>query len=65
MSLGLYGDIGTATCEGFPGLQAAGGTGGYDANAQQMAEWEIDAFKVDGSVLSTSLAALPSQRTSR
>jgi hypothetical protein len=68
MSLGLYGDIGTATCEGqwrqllwgeyllhldvfrrsgFPGLTPVQGLhgGGYDANAKQMAEWGIDAFK--------------------
>ena len=43
MSLGLYGDIGTSTCAGFPGL-----AGNFEANANQMAEWGVDAFKVDG-----------------
>ena len=52
MKLGLYGDIGTATCEGFPGLlwDPESGTPEHtvEQDAKQMAEWGVDAFKVDG-----------------
>jgi hypothetical protein len=44
--LGLYGDIGTKTCAGYPGLQRPDGDWSRDAN--QLAEWGVDAFKVDG-----------------
>lgn len=37
------GDIGSATCEGFPG-----NAGHFQQDAQQMAEWGVDAYKVDG-----------------
>ena len=44
------GDIGTKTCEGFPGLQYDPAAGGArhtaEQDAKQMAEWGIDAFKV-------------------
>ena len=40
-----YGDIGSETCAGFPGL---GYDGGFAANARRMMEWGVDAFKVDG-----------------
>ena len=44
------GDIGTKTCEGFPGLQYDPAAGGarhtVEQDAKQMAEWGIDAFKV-------------------
>lgn len=40
---GLYGDIGTATCEGFPGNQ-----GHFEQDAAQLAAWGVDAYKVDG-----------------
>ena len=43
---GLYGDIGTRTCAGYPGLQRPDGS--FDQDAQQLAEWGVDAFKVDG-----------------
>eukprot|EP00656_Telonema_subtile_P036006 TRINITY_DN3997_c0_g1_i1.p1 TRINITY_DN3997_c0_g1~~TRINITY_DN3997_c0_g1_i1.p1 ORF type:complete len:399 (-),score=70.22 TRINITY_DN3997_c0_g1_i1:134-1330(-) len=43
---GLYGDIGTRTCAGYPGLQRL--DGGFAADAQQLADWGVDAFKVDG-----------------
>ncbi len=39
------GDIGTKTCAGFPGL-GGGSAEDLAADAQQMAEWGIDAFKV-------------------
>jgi alpha-N-acetylgalactosaminidase len=40
---GLYGDIGTATCGGFPGFQ-----GHAEQDARKLAEWEVDSIKVDG-----------------
>ena len=43
---GLYGDIGTHTCAGYPGLQRPSGS--FDEDAQQLASWGVDAFKVDG-----------------
>eukprot|EP00051_Salpingoeca_urceolata_P007759 m.100284 g.100284 ORF g.100284 m.100284 type:complete len:477 (+) comp15387_c0_seq2:134-1564(+) len=43
MKLGLYGDIGTETCMGYPGL-----AGHFQQDANQLAEFGIDAFKVDG-----------------
>jgi hypothetical protein len=49
LKFGLYGDIGTATCCGFPGLQ-----GHFEQDAQQMADWGVDAFKVDGCNADTS-----------
>ena len=47
MKLGLYGDIGTMTCSGYPGLKESG-SHTFEKDAQQMAGWGIDAFKVDG-----------------
>ncbi|KAG7349888.1 alpha-galactosidase [Nitzschia inconspicua] len=42
MKLGLYGDIGSATCEGYPGFE-----GTFDLDAGTLAEWEVDSIKVD------------------
>jgi hypothetical protein len=42
--LGLYGDIGSKTCEGYPGYE-----GNFDIDAQTLAfEFEVDSIKVDG-----------------
>eukprot|EP00040_Diaphanoeca_grandis_P005484 m.33018 g.33018 ORF g.33018 m.33018 type:complete len:559 (-) comp16742_c0_seq1:85-1761(-) len=43
---GLYGDIGTTTCAGYPGLQRPNGD--FSQDAMQLASWGVDAFKVDG-----------------
>ena len=43
---GLYGDIGTKTCAGYPGLQRPDGD--FSQDARQLAAWGVDAFKVDG-----------------
>ncbi|UYV66838.1 hypothetical protein LAZ67_4003042 [Cordylochernes scorpioides] len=43
LKLGIYTDIGTKTCGGYPGTQDH-----YDIDAQTLAEWEIDMLKVDG-----------------
>ena len=52
MRLGLYGDIGTRTCAGFPGLQWDPESGepehSFEQDAKQMADRGVDAFKVDG-----------------
>lgn len=53
MKLGLYNDIGTTTCMGFPGMNVSSTPDGYaDAQLQQDAEYLIglgmDFFKVDG-----------------
>jgi hypothetical protein len=42
LKLGLYGDIGSATCEGYPGFE-----GHYLLDAQTLADWEVDSIKVD------------------
>ncbi|XP_054715039.1 alpha-N-acetylgalactosaminidase-like [Uloborus diversus] len=43
LKLGIYQDVGTNTCAGYPGSQ-----GFYDIDASTFAEWEIDMLKVDG-----------------
>jgi alpha-galactosidase len=42
LKLGLYGDIGAATCEGYPGFE-----GHFELDAATLKEWEIDSIKVD------------------
>ena len=44
LHFGMYTDIGTLTCGGYPGLD-----GGYlKSDITQFAEWKIDSLKVDG-----------------
>jgi hypothetical protein len=43
LKLGLYTDIGTHTCGGYPGS-----FGHYDVDAKTFARWGIDSLKVDG-----------------
>ena len=47
LKLGLYGDMGTLTCGGYPVLWN-GSTSLFDIDAQSLAEWGVDSFKVDG-----------------
>jgi Alpha galactosidase A len=42
LKLGLYGDIGKATCEGYPGFE-----GNFRLDAETLAEWGVDSIKVD------------------
>lgn len=42
LKLGLYGDIGKSTCEGYPGFE-----GHFSLDAQTLADWEVDSIKVD------------------
>lgn len=47
--LGLYGDVGTHTCGGYPGSQ------GYEVvDAQTLAEWGADYLKLDGCYMEQS-----------
>lgn len=43
LKLGVYADVGTHTCAGFPGSQ-----GYYEIDAQTFADWGIDMVKFDG-----------------
>ena len=43
LKLGIYSDIGSKTCAGFPGIG-----GNFRLHAETLAAWEIDAIKVDG-----------------
>ena len=43
LKLGIYSDIGTATCGGWSAID-----GNYELDANTFAEWEIDMIKVDG-----------------
>ena len=50
LKLGLYTDIGTLTCAGYPGLQIQGSTATdyFLLDAFTFANWTIDSIKVDG-----------------
>jgi hypothetical protein len=39
---GLYGDIGSTTCAGYPGFDNH-----FSQDAQQLANWQVDSIKVD------------------
>lgn len=43
LKLGIYGDVGTKTCAGYPGSM-----GHLYGDAQTFAEWDIDMVKMDG-----------------
>ncbi|KAK7475299.1 hypothetical protein BaRGS_00033446 [Batillaria attramentaria] len=43
LKLGIYGDMGTKTCGGYPGSKFY-----MQADAELFAEWGIDSFKMDG-----------------
>ncbi|KAF5299171.1 hypothetical protein FQA39_LY02344 [Lamprigera yunnana] len=43
LKFGIYQDVGTNTCAGYPGLK-----GHLEIDANTFAEWEIDYIKVDG-----------------
>lgn len=60
LKLGIYGDCGTQTCQGFPGqLNASDNLAGnfYSIDANSFADWQIDSFKFDGCYLNVSQAA--------
>nr|AYV89021.1 hypothetical protein [Tetranychus truncatus] len=47
LRLGIYGDVGSLTCAGYPG-QNGPGEGFFEIDAQTFAEWGVDALKFDG-----------------
>ncbi|EER01766.1 alpha-galactosidase/alpha-n-acetylgalactosaminidase, putative [Perkinsus marinus ATCC 50983] len=49
LKLGIYADIGTKTCGGYPGLE-----GHFEQDVKTFAEWGIDSLKVDGCYADTS-----------
>lgn len=46
--LGIYEDVGTATCEHYPGTYAPNGTDYTEIDAQTFSDWGIDSLKLDG-----------------
>ncbi|KAM9835710.1 alpha-galactosidase A isoform 1-T1 [Syngnathus typhle] len=50
LKLGIYADVGTTTCAGYPGS-----LGHYDTDAQAFAEWEVDLLKFDGCSMDATL----------
>ena len=44
LKLGIYGDMGTHTCGGYPGTTLDK----IELDAQTFADWEVDMFKFDG-----------------
>lgn len=48
LKLGIYGDVGTKTCGGYPGLITENKTTYFDIDAATFASWGIDSYKVDG-----------------
>lgn len=44
LKLGIYGDLGTYTCGGYPGTTLDK----IEIDAQTFAEWEVDMLKLDG-----------------
>ena len=52
LKLGIYEDIGTATCEGYPGTW-----GHLNEDANSFADWKVDYLKLDGCNLNASLMA--------
>lgn len=54
--MGIYSDIGTKTCAGYPGHEDGNSKGNFffDLDAQTFASWGIDYLKVDGCNANTS-----------
>lgn len=46
LKFGLYQDLGTKTCAGYPGM-----LGNEENDAKQFAEWGVDYVKLDGCYL--------------
>lgn len=47
LKLGIYEDVGTYTCGGYPGSQ-----GYYEIDANTFASWGVDMLKLDGCYMS-------------
>lgn len=50
LKLGIYADVGTKTCGGYPGS-----LGYYETDAQTFADWEVDLLKFDGCYMDNTL----------
>jgi len=50
LKLGIYGDIGTSTCGGYPGSY-----GYFQQDADTFASWGVDSLKLDGCYMNTSM----------
>uniref|UniRef100_UPI003AAC8075 alpha-galactosidase A isoform X2 n=1 Tax=Centroberyx gerrardi TaxID=166262 RepID=UPI003AAC8075 len=50
LKLGIYGDVGTNTCAGYPGS-----LGHYETDAQTFADWGVDLLKFDGCYMNWTL----------
>lgn len=50
LKLGIYADVGSKTCAGYPGS-----LGYYDTDAQTFAEWGVDLLKFDGCFMNWTL----------
>lgn len=48
IKFGIYSDVGTKTCGGYPGVRGENGEDYTKLDAQTFAEWEIDSLKLDG-----------------
>lgn len=49
LKLGIYGDVGTKTCGGYPGSE-----GNFELDAQTFADWGVDMLKLDGCNIDTN-----------
>ena len=43
LKFGIYNDIGSKTCAGYPGVQ-----GHHEKDAKTFADWGVDYIKIDG-----------------
>lgn len=50
LKLGIYGDMGTHTCAGYPGTPLDK----IEVDAQTFADWEVDLLKFDGCYSNTT-----------
>lgn len=48
LRLGLYSDVGTATCEKYPAMLDSNGNSYIERDISKFIEWGIDSLKVDG-----------------
>ena len=49
VALGIYEDVGTATCENYPGTRSANGSVDYTyIDAETFTDWGIGSLKLDG-----------------
>lgn len=54
LKFGIYSDIGTKTCAGYPGHLNANGSNYFELDAETFASWGVDSLKVDGCYANSS-----------